>query len=105
MKKSWITLFALAAFMVLLYFYVSGGSVEAAKPESKGSKTSCVACHPDLTGVAPKGHPAVKGSDITACLGCHKPDTSGKAAKNTVSAGLHRAHVGGKQQSRLHDMP
>ena len=93
MKKSWLTLCILAMFMAALCFYVSA-PVEAAKPAAKGSKTSCAACHADLTGVVPKGHPAVKGSDIAACLGCHKPDTSGKAAPNKVSAGLHRAHVG-----------
>ena len=94
MKKSWLTLFALAALMALLCFYVGGGSVEAAKPGVKVSKTSCATCHPDLSAAVPKGHLPVKGSDITACLGCHKPDASGKASKNKVSTGLHRAHVG-----------
>jgi len=94
MKKSLLTLVALAALMALLCLYIGGGSVEAAKPAAKVSKTSCAACHPELSAVVPKGHPPVKGSDIAACLGCHKPDASGKADKNKVSTGLHRAHVG-----------
>ena len=91
MEKSWFTLFS---FVSLVCFFFNSGSVEAAKAVAKGSKTSCSACHSDLSTVVPEGHPTVKGRDISACLGCHKPNVSDEATKNTISAVLHRVHVG-----------
>jgi hypothetical protein len=62
-----------------------------AKPKSVSS--SCTACHADLSSVLPKDHEQVKGAGLSACLTCHQPDLSGKAAPNPFSASIHRGHV------------
>ncbi len=90
MNKRLFFLTALSAVLCLLLS--AGGGVAAPKPAVKGR--SCAACHAGFTEVLPKGHAAVKGAGIGACLGCHKPDVSGKEPVNKFSASLHRAHAG-----------
>ncbi len=94
MKKSFLTLFTVSAFTIIFCVFTSLLPVEAAKPEVKGAKTSCKACHSNLSETVPKDHPPVKGSTIKACLGCHKPDTSGRPEKNAFSSRIHSAHTG-----------
>lgn len=79
----------------LFCFSVSCFIIEASAQTQKGTAKPCSSCHTDLSGVLPKTHLSVKGWEkgIAACLGCHKPDASGKATANNVSAGLHIAHV------------
>lgn len=89
MSKRLSVLTVLGAVLCLLY---SAGGAAAAKPAVKGK--SCAACHANFADVLPKGHAAVKGAGIGACLKCHKPDVSRKEPVNTFSASLHRAHAG-----------
>jgi len=91
-----ISLFPALAFGSLLcLLYVPGGKVvDAAKPMKV--LRSCKDCHTDINTVMPKGHPAVSGVDIIACISCHVPDYSGKAESNAYAARLHSAHEGPK---------
>ncbi|GAO02483.1 cytochrome c3 family protein [Anaeromyxobacter sp. PSR-1] len=63
--------------------------VAAAPPRPSAPAGSCKQCHPSWT-VLPKDHPAVKGTTLAACLGCHKPAADAKP--DAFSARLHRAH-------------
>jgi len=83
---------AILAVFFLLFAAVAGG--RAAGSEARISKASCVSCHPDLSGLLPKDHPQAKAGGIGACLGCHKPEMSGKPRKSAFSSALHRAHSG-----------
>jgi hypothetical protein len=89
MKKLLLSVFAMLVLGAFCHFMGDGRTVEAANPEKK----SCASCHEDFAAVLFKGHPAVKGKDIKACLSCHEPDMTGKPQKNAYSARMHLAHL------------
>jgi hypothetical protein len=82
--RSIIKLSALALFALAL---LPPGTVAAPKT------ATCASCHTDLSSLLPKSHVPVKGRDLAACIGCHKPDVSGKPTIEKFSSGLHRAHA------------
>lgn len=89
MKRILLSVLAMAALLCLPYLVTGNRMAEAAKPV----KASCQSCHADFTKVVPKGHPPVKGNDLSACTSCHAPDLAGKAEKNAFSSRMHLAHV------------
>jgi DNA-directed RNA polymerase subunit RPC12/RpoP len=88
------TLVALVGLVCVIY----GLASEEVKARTVSTKYSCINCHRDFTAVLQKGHPPVKGKDITACLVCHPPKSTGKPELNAFSARLHRAHQCSKQK-------
>lgn len=92
MKRILLFVLVMAALLCLPYIMVGDRPAEAAEPAT----ASCKGCHADFTSVLPKNHPAVKGTNLAACITCHAPDLSGTAKKNAFSARMHRAHVAPK---------
>lgn len=95
MKKLWLLVSVIIVLGVLMYFTGGDSTVEAAKPAKKIviAEASCAGCHSDLSSVLSKGHPPVRGKDITACMSCHEPDPKGTPQKNAYSARMHLAHL------------
>lgn len=79
------TLLALALMVPVLATGAQGAAATA----------NCGDCHADIAKVLPARHPQSRG-DLAACLGCHKPDATGKPAKNGFSVAMHGAHAQGK---------
>ena len=92
MKKLYLTFIVLCSLSLLLYITLGGKAAVAAKPEIR----HCTPCHIDFTAILPKGHPQVKGNDITSCLGCHPSDTTDKPEPSTFFSRIHRAHLSPK---------
>jgi len=92
MKKLYLTFIVLCSLSLLPYITLGGKAAVAAKAEIR----LCTPCHTDFTAILPKGHPEVKGKDITACLGCHPSNTIDKPEPNTFFSRIHRAHLGPK---------
>lgn len=94
-KMKLVALFAIAAGLALAGLDgKEGWGAPAAKP-------SCATCHADFKSVLPQKHPPVSGKEIGACLTCHKPGSSDKAAPNPFSAGIHRPHTGAKAKAKV----
>jgi len=89
MKRLCLSILAVAALAVLIHLSEGDSTVMAAKPVN----ISCASCHPDFSKVLPKGHPGVKGRDVTACTPCHEHDPAGRPQKNAYSSRMHLAHV------------
>lgn len=73
--------------LVLSLFLLALASLSWAAPVAR-----CPDCHPKISTVLPKVHPAIKGEGIAACLACHKQG-EGKASANAFSARMHAAHA------------
>ncbi len=96
MKRFWLSLI-FAVFLSTGLFLSGNSKVDAAKSSKSAAKTvSCSSCHADFSSVLPKGHAEVKGSNLAACIECHKPDFTGKAQRNAFSTRIHLAHLGTK---------
>lgn len=93
-KRTWSTVWwaVLSSLAVML---AAAGAASAA-PAAKAAPGTCKACHADWSAVLPQGHPVVKGTNLAACTGCHKPDATGEAKKRPFSARIHLAHVAPK---------
>jgi hypothetical protein len=61
------------------------------------AQAACSDCHADFSTLLPKNHPPAQ-NNLTACIGCHPPDLSGKAEKNAFSTRIHLAHLGAKAE-------
>lgn len=99
MKKILIVLIGVLTLLFLHGLIVgenAATAAKAAKPAASAKQASCKSCHSDFSAVLPKSHPAVKGTELGSCTSCHKPDFSGKAAKNAFSTRMHMAHLGEK---------
>jgi len=94
MKYMGIPLFVIVVFVCSVYGVVGG----KAEGKTKRTKSPCIKCHSDFTSVLQKGHPAVTGGDITACIACHAPINPGKPEPNAFSARIHRAHQSPNQE-------
>jgi hypothetical protein len=92
MKKILLPVLLMSILLCLLYVAADDRKAEAAK----AATASCQTCHADFTSVLPKGHPPVKGADLSACTSCHAPDVSGTKQKNNFSARMHQAHIAPK---------
>lgn len=98
MKKIFILLIGVLT-LLFLHGLIAGqhaASAAKAKPAAPAKQASCKSCHADFASVLPKTHPEVKGTTLSACTSCHKPDFSGKAKKNPYATRMHMAHIGEK---------
>jgi len=79
--------------LALLYLVLSPAA--SAKPlSSPTSSDGCAACHADFSSVLPKGHTAVAGTGLAACIRCHSTGQAGEAKKNGFSTRMHLTHAG-----------
>lgn len=94
-----MTRFQLTSLIALALLCLTSSPAASAKPfSSQTPSDGCAACHADFSSVLPKGHPAVKGTDLSSCIDCHSIGQVGEAKKNGFSTRIHLAHVG----SQLH---
>lgn len=101
MKKSWLVLIAVIAF-VPGYAFLSNSRAEAENPPAKAAKApakaSCKNCHADFTLLLPSKHPPIKGNDLAACVICHKTDMPDTQKKNVFFTRIHLGHLPPKGQ-------
>jgi len=94
-----MTRFQLTSLIALALLCLTSSPAASAKPfSSQTPSDGCAACHADFSSMLPKGHPAVKGTDLSSCIDCHSIGQVGEAKKNGFSTRIHLAHVG----SQLH---
>jgi hypothetical protein len=84
----------LALMMAVVVYFSSGMALcDRADAAAKPAAVSCKTCHANFSSVIPKGHPPVKGNDLTACMSCHQPDYLGSTKKNSFATRMHLAHT------------
>ena len=90
-----MTRFQLTSLIALALLCLTSSPAASAKPfSSQTPSDGCAACHADFSSMLPKGHPAVKGTDLSSCIDCHSIGQVGEAKKNGFSTRIHLAHVG-----------
>lgn len=75
---------------------VNAADKQIKQKKNSVQQASCGSCHADFASVLGKGHPAVKGDNLTSCTTCHRPDFSGKTEKNVFASRMHLAHLASK---------
>jgi len=81
--------------MALTFLCLVLSPAASARPSSSATPSDgCVVCHADFSSVLPKGHPAVEGDGLAACIRRHSLGRAGEAKKNGFSTRIHLTHVG-----------